>query len=229
MSKNKQPTLPSTQRYLDIASIRDGVVVMKDGTLRAVLMVSSVNFALKSEDEQAALVGGYVSFLNTLEYPLQIVVQSRKMNIDAYLKQLNEQEAQQKNELLRAQIQDYRAFVTDLVELGEIMQKRFYTVIPYDPIANKKKGFFTRFKEIFSTANVVQLKEKQFNERRQDLEMRVSSVSGSLQGMSLKVIRLDTQGLIELFYNTYNPITSQAEDLVDLGKLQVEGEPAPAE
>lgn len=229
MSKNKQPTLPSTQRYLDIASIRDGVVVMKDGTLRAVLMVSSVNFALKSEDEQAALVGGYVSFLNTLEYPLQIVVQSRKMNIDAYLKQLNEQEAQQKNELLRAQIQDYRAFVTDLVELGEIMQKRFYTVIPYDPIANKKKGFFTRFKEIFSTANVVQLKEKQFNERRQDLEMRVNSVSGSLQGMSLKVIRLDTQGLIELFYNTYNPITSQAEDLVDLGKLQVEGEPAPAE
>ena len=119
--------------------------------------------------------------------------------------------------------------MTDLVELGEIMQKRFYTVIPYDPIANKKKGFFTRFKEIFSTANVVQLKEKQFNERRQDLEMRVNSVSGSLQGMSLKVIRLDTQGLIELFYNTYNPITSQAEDLVDLGKLQVEGEPAPAE
>lgn len=202
---------------------------MKDGTLRAVLMVSSVNFALKSEEEQNALVNGYVSFLNTLEFPIQIVVQSRKMNIDAYMHQLNEQQAKQKNELLRAQITDYRSFVMDLVELGEIMQKRFYVVVPYDPIADSKKGFFSRFKEILGAAKVVQLKEKQFDERRQSLQARVDSVSSTLQGMSLKVIRLDTQGLIELFYNTYNPVTSQSEDLVSLDKLQIEGEPAAAE
>lgn len=229
MAIKKQSSIPSTQRYLDVASIRDGVVIMKDGTLRAILMVSSVNFALKSEDEQSALVNGYVSFLNTMEYPIQVVIQSRKMNIDVYLNQLKEQEQKQTNELLRAQIQDYRQFVVDLIELGEIMQKRFYVVVPYDPVANKKKGFFTRLKEAMAPARVIKLKEKQFNERKQDLDMRISGITSALQGMSLKVVRLDTQGLIELFYNTYNPITSQQQELTDMNKVQVEGEMALAE
>jgi len=226
MAKPPKTSIPSTQRYLDIAAIRDGVIVMRDGTLRAVLMVSSINFALKSEQEQEALVGSYVSFLNTLEYPIQIVVQSRKMNIDAYLQLLKEQEQKQTNELLRAQIQDYRAFVVDLVELGEIMQKRFFVVLAYDPAANIKKGFLTRLKDAMAPAKVIKMKEKQFNERRQDLQMRIDGVSSSLQGMSLKVVQLDTQGLIELFYNIYNPVTAPQEELTDIGKLQVEEEPA---
>lgn len=229
MATKKQSAAPSTQRFLDIASIRDGVVIMKDGTLRAVLMVSSVNFALKSEEEQNALVNGYVSFLNTLEYPIQVVIQSRKMNIDTYLNQLKEQEQKQTNELLRAQIQDYRQFVVDLIELGEIMQKRFYVTVPYDPIANKKKGFLTRLKEAMAPAKIIKLKEKQFNERKQDLQLRADTISSALQGMGLKVVRLDTQGLIELFYNTYNPVTSQQEELTDVNKVQVEGEVALAE
>ncbi|MEK7481433.1 MAG: TraC family protein [Patescibacteria group bacterium] len=229
MATKKSSAPPSTQRYLDIASIRDGVVIMKDGTLRAVLMVSSVNFALKSEEEQSALVNGYVSFLNTLEYPIQVVIQSRKMNIDVYINQLKEQEQKQTNELLRGQIQDYRQFVVDLIELGEIMQKRFYVVVPYDPVANKKKGFFTRLKEAMAPARIIKLKEKQFKERTQDLQLRIDTISGALQGMSLKVVRLDTQGLIELFYNTYNPVTSQQEELTDVSKVQVEGDVAFAE
>ena len=116
---------PPTQRFLDIAEIREDVVVLKDGTLRGVFMVSSINFALKSEDEQQATVQSYMQFLNGLEYPIQVVVQSRKMNIDAYMEALKEQERTIKNDLLRTQIIDYRGFVNELVELGEIMQKKF--------------------------------------------------------------------------------------------------------
>src|SRR3989339_1804717 len=109
-----------TQRYLDIAEIRENCVVLKDGTLRAVLMVSSINFALKSEDEQQAIIQGYMSFLNSLEYPIQIVIQSRKMNIDAYLGSLGEAERATKNDALRNQILDYRSFIQELVSLGDI-------------------------------------------------------------------------------------------------------------
>src|SRR3989338_3158531 len=100
---------PSTERFLDIAEIREDMVLLKDGTVRAVLMVSSVNFALKSEDEQQALIQSYMQFLNGLDHPLQVVIHSRKMNIDAYIAALQEQYRVQKNELLRAQIQDYMA------------------------------------------------------------------------------------------------------------------------
>src|SRR3990167_11360403 len=100
-----------TQRFLDIAEIREDVVVMKDGTLRAALMVSSINFALKSEDEQQAIIQGYMQFLNGLEHPLQIVVQSRRMNIDGYLERLKAQEDTIANELLKTQIRDYTSFI----------------------------------------------------------------------------------------------------------------------
>jgi len=215
---------PSTQRHLDISSIREGVVLMKDGTLRAVLMVSSINFALKSEDEQNALIQNYVSFLNILEYPLQIVIQSRKMNIEPYLNQLKEQEAGQSNELLKEQIADYRGFVTDLVELGEIMQKRFYVVLPYDPITSKKKSFWTRTKDVLGPAKLIKLKETQFLERKKDLQSRVDKISGNLQSLGLKVVQLDTQGLIELYYNSYNPVISQTQELAELEEVSVEPE-----
>jgi hypothetical protein len=121
---NKKVSI-STQQYLDIAEIKNDSVALKDGTLRAVLLVSSINFALKSEDEQNASISAYVSFLNALDFPLQIVIQSRKLNIDVYLEQLAQRERMLSNELLRAQISDYREYVKELVELGEIMSKRF--------------------------------------------------------------------------------------------------------
>lgn len=229
MPKKKKRIAPSTQKYLDIASIREGVVIMKDGTLRVVLMVSSINFALKSEDEQQGLINNYVSFLNTLEYPLQIVIQSRKMNIEPYMNQLKEQEAKQTNELLKEQIRDYIGFVMDLVQLGEIMQKRFYVVVPFDPISSKKKGFWTRFKEVLSPAKIIKLKETQFQERRGELQMRVDRITGNLQSMGLKVVQLDTQGLVELYYNCYNPVISETEELAELSEINVESEPKATE
>ena len=125
-----KPGVPA-QKYLDIAEIRDDLVILKDGTLRSVLLVSSINFALKSVDEQNAIVQAYMQFLNGLEFPIQVVIQSRRMNIDTYVRTLDENEKNQTNDLLKRQIHDYREFVKQLVKMGDIMQKRFYVVVPY--------------------------------------------------------------------------------------------------
>lgn len=221
-TKQKKSQLPSTQKYLEIAEIKDGAVVLKDGTLRAVLLVSSVNFALKSEDEQTALVNGYVGFLNGLDFPLQIVIQSRKLNIDNYLERLDTAQREQTNELLRAQIADYRSFVNELVDIGEIMSKRFYVVVPFDPLSNKKKSFWTRLQEVFSPAKTLKLKEERFQQRRNDLDMRVRQIEGGLASMGLDIARLDTQGLIELYYTVYNPDTFMVQKMGVVSDLRVE-------
>lgn len=213
---------PSTERYLDIAEIRDDLVLLKDGTVRAVLLVSSINFALKSTDEQEAIIQAYMTFLNSLEYPVQIVIQSRRMNIDAYMDRLREQERTIGNDLLRAQIADYRAFVLELVELGEIMQKMFYLVVPYDPLTNKKKNFWHRLNEAISPAAAAKLNRKQLEDRVEQLARRTEITQGQLNSMGLSSARLDTQGLIELYYGVYNPDLFETEKLADVNQVQFE-------
>lgn len=212
----------STQQYLDIAEVRDNLVIMKDGTLRAVILVSSINFALKSEDEQTAVISSYVSFLNSLDFPIQVVIQSRKLNIDTYLERLKEAEKTQRNELLRAQISDYRQFVKELIELGQIMSKRFFVVVPYNPGSNKAKSFWDRMQEVVSPVKAVRAKEAQFLDRKKALDLRLSLVLGGLQGMGLQVQQLDTQGLVELYYTVYNPDIFLTEKLAPLDQVQVE-------
>lgn len=212
----------AAQKYLDIAEIRDDVVVLKDGTMRTVLLVSSINFALKSEEEQNATIAGYVSFLNSFQHPLQIVIQSRKLNIDKYLVELEEKERVQTNELLKAQTKDYISFVRELVDLGEIMTKKFYVIVPYDPITDKQKGFWARFKELFSVASVIKLSEKRFIERKNELGRRVELIQAGLSSMGLNSVQLNTQSLIELYYGAYNPVISQSEKLPPLEKIRVE-------
>ncbi len=215
---------PPTQRFLDIAEIRENAVVMKDGTMRSVLMVSSINFALKSDDEQQAVIQGYMQFLNTLEHPIQICIQSRKMNIDGYLAKLKSQEETIANELLKTQIRDYVSFIKELVDLGEIMQKRFFVIIPYDPSESgeKGKGFFAKVQTAISPASVVKLNAKQFAERHERLMRRAEMIGGGLESMGLAVALLDTQGLIELYYNTYNPEVADTQPLEEIAKLQLE-------
>lgn len=219
---NKKSKKPSTQSHLPIAEIKDGVVVLRDGTLRSVLLVSSINFALKSEDEQNAIVAAYVGFLNSLDFPLQIVIQSRQLQIQPYIDKLIQLEREQKNELLQIQIADYRAFIQELVDLGEIMTKRFYVVVPYDPLSNKKKGFFTRFREVLKPALTVRLKEERFRDRKGDLDLRVRQVVSGLESMGLTVVELDTQALIELYYSTYNPDIAFSEQLQKIEDIRVE-------
>ncbi len=221
-SAAKRKSMPSAQRHLPLAEIKNDTIVLKDGTLRAALMVSSINFALKNEDEQNAIVAAYVSFLNGLDHPLQIVVQSRALFIKPYLEKLVKYEQEQSNELLRVQIADYRSFVAQLVELGEIMSKQFYVLIPYDPLSNKKRSFWSRLGEALNPAMSVKVKEERFLKRKHDLDMRVRQIESGLRGMGLETARLDTQSLIEMFYATFNPDIALSERLPRAEQIQTE-------
>ncbi|MEK7580585.1 MAG: hypothetical protein AAB465_03190 [Patescibacteria group bacterium] len=212
----------STQQYLDISEIKNDAVILKDGTLRAVLLVSSINFGLKSQEEQEAVIQAYVQFLNTLEFPVQIVIQSRKFNIAPYLEKLKTLRQNQKNDLLRVQISDYIDFVGELVELGEIMSKRFYLIVPYNPAGDKKRGFFTRLQDVFSAGMLIKLKKEKFEAYREVLYRRVDNVISALSSMGLKSAPLDTQSIIELLYETYNPLEAQTQKLTDINELRID-------
>lgn len=221
-----KPGVPS-QRFLDIAEIRDNVVVLKDGSLRAVLLVSSINFALKSIDEQNAIVQGYMQFLNGLDFPMQIVIQSRRMNIDGYLERLNENEKTLQNDLLRKQIRDYKDFIKQLVKIGDIMQKRFFVVVPYNPIApggnqQEQRGFFQRLGAIITPSIAIKMSDEKFKKYTFELGLRVNQIVGGLASMSLTAVQLDTQGLIELYYTAYNPELYDTQKLSDVNEIQVE-------
>lgn len=212
----------STQQYLDIAEIKDDVVIMKDGTLRAVLLVSSINFALKSEDEQNAVINSYVMFLNNLNFMLEIVIQSRELDIENYLVYLKEKEKQQLNKLLKMQTSEYINYIKELTAIGKIMNKRFYVIVPYNPLSDKRKSFFKLLGEAVRPATSITLKEKSFNRYKEMLNRRLESVIGGLESMGVSIARLDTQSLIELYYKTYNPETSKNQALADLEKMRVE-------
>ena len=216
--------IPSTQVYLDIAQIRDDTVILKDGGLRAVLLVSSINFSLKSEEEQKATMSSYVSFLNILEYPIQIVIQSRPLSIEPYLKELAELEKEQKNELLRMQTKDYRNFVRELVQLAEIMTKRFYLVVPFDASGSltRPRGWLARAAAVVNPAKTIRIQEEEFARAKKELTERVGHISTGLAGIGLRSVELSTQHLIELFYATYNPDLAAVEALPEIGQLKVE-------
>lgn len=218
----KRISQPSSQAHLPIAEIKDGVVVLKDGTMRRVLLTSSINFALKSEDEQNAIISAYVGFLNSLDFPIQVVVQSRRLQIKPYLDNLGKLEREQPNELLRVQIADYRLFIEELVDIGKIMTKRYFVVVPYSPLDDQKKGFWSRFKEVITPTFTLKLKDEQFRRRKENLDLRVRQIESGLTSMGLEVVALDTQALIELYYSTYNPDISYAEQLGDIRSQQVE-------
>ena len=219
--KQKINKKKSTQQYLDIAEIRESTLIMRDGTLRSVILASSINFALKSEDEQNAIISAYVGFLNNIDTQLQIVVQSRELNIDNYLETLGQKEKEQTNELLKMQTTEYIQYINELISLGKIMNKRFYVIVSYNPLSDKQKGFFPRLVESFKPSTLIKMKEEKFLRRRSDLTRRTEKIIGGLASMGVNAVQLDTQSLIELFYNTYNPTTSANQKLVDVNQLRV--------
>lgn len=221
-NKTEKKSQVSTQQYLDILEIKDDTVVIKDGTLRAVLSVSSINFALKSEDEQNAIISSYVSFLNNISTPIQIVIQSRDLNVDKYIEYLRGKEKKQTNRLLKIQTAEYIEYIKELVSIGKIMNKKFFVVIPYSPFSDKHKSFFSQLSEAFKPANVIKLKEAKFLKYKESLSRRVESVSSALLSLGVDVKQLNTQELIELYYETYNPETAKNQHLVNINKIQVE-------
>ncbi|HRY63667.1 MAG TPA: hypothetical protein P5267_03650 [Patescibacteria group bacterium] len=222
MMKNAKPKMP-TQNYIDIAEIHDDVVLMKDNTLVAVLLVASINFDLKSAEEQNAIIQGYISFINSISFTVQIVIQSRELNIDGYLERLKVKEKEQTNELLKIQIKEYSQYIKELVELGDIMSKRFYVVIPYNPQEGlKKQGLLAKAFNSFQAVNIVNVRREKFLKYKLELNRRIELVASGLSSMMVNSQQLDTQSLIELFYNTYNPDISEQQQLTEVGKLQVE-------
>jgi hypothetical protein len=219
---SKHPARPSTQRFLDIAEIRDDMVVLKDGSVRSVILVSSINFALKSADEQQGIIQGYMQFLNGLDFPIQVVVQSRNMNIADYISRMRAQERELQNELLRTHINDYIQFIQQLVDGGEIMSKHFYVVVPLQPGAGMKKTFWARLREAVSPIVHTTLSRKEMDWRADELNQRTSHVQGGLSSMGVSGVRLDTQGLIELYYHAYNLETASVQPLQSTADMQVE-------
>ncbi len=218
---SKRVVSKTTQSFLRISEIREDVIVMEDGTLRAVLAVSSTNFDLKNVDEQNALIGSYQRFLNSLEFPIQILMQSRRMEIADYSAKLKILADKQTNELLRIQTTEYIEFVNRLVETANIMNKNFYVIVPLEfSIAPTPKGIFTR---LFKNAQAIDIKEKIENLEKQKvtLDERVGSVVSNLSGVGLRVLRLTTEQLIELMYNSYNFDAAPTVDASQLPNITV--------
>src|SRR3989344_2447235 len=140
----------STQSMLDIAEIKEGTIVLKDGSLRAVIAVSSTNFSLKSAEEQGGIINSYQSFLNSLNFPIQIVMQSRKLDVHSYLDRLRSVAQEQTNELLRMQTQEYIEYISKLIDFSSIMNKTFYIVVPFFTGTAVKHGFMSKFGKILN-------------------------------------------------------------------------------
>lgn len=210
----------STQAYLDVAEIKEGTIIMRDGSIRAVLVVSSINFSLKSGDEQNALISSYQNFLNSLEFPIQILLQSRKLDIHAYLDKLRSIMQQQTNELLRMQTQEYIEYIGKLIEFASIMNKTFYVVVPLTTSA-VKIGVVSKVMNLFSPAGEISVKKRDFDRIRGELMERVNQVGSGLGSMGLKTLSLNTEELVELIYNSYNlntasPIKIKSVEDLDL-------------
>ena len=145
----------STQLYLNIAEIKDDVLVLKNGGLRAILQTSSVNFNLKSEEEQNAIIYSYQSFLNSLDFPIQIVVQSRKLDVDKYIENVRNMAEKHENPLLKQQTLEYAEYVQKLIEYADIMEKNFYVIVPFDPYRAQKLNIFAKFMQRISAQDSV--------------------------------------------------------------------------
>lgn len=183
----------STQSFLEIDKIKEGILILKDKSLHGILMVSSINFALKSEEEQNAIIFQFQNFLNSLDFPIQIVVQSRRLNITGYLDKLREIERIQPNELLRRQTADYRQFIQKLVESGQILTKNFFVVVPFYPT------------EIPGVKQGESLEKEKFERAKFQLWQRMEFVALGLRRCGLECFPLNTPEIIELFWSFYHP------------------------
>ena len=206
---NKTAATQSTKDFVQIAEIRDTVLALKDGSLRSVIEISSINFELKSADEQTAIIQGFQSFLNSIDFPLQIIVNSRKLNIGPYLKSLEGLTESLKNELLKIQAAEYVRFIKGLTELTNIMAKKFYIVVPFHVIeaaSPTKAGFFGALKSAVSPSKFVKaLTEEELENYKSQIGQRIGVIVEGLSGLGLQTKTLAGDQLMNLFYSYYNP------------------------
>lgn len=221
----KKNAAASVQRFLPVAEVRNDTILLKNGGIRAVLAVEAMNFNLKSETEQQGIIAGYGSFVNTLTFPLQIVIRSSRTNIDDYLETVRLEGEKNTNTLLKNQTLSYVAFMQKLLDVADIMQKRFYVIVPVDQSIRHKTVIEQFFDWLHpdDTSTRATSRHRTFTQGARQLKERVDLVSSGLSNVGLHCRRMDTRELIELLYQTYNPKTSQTEKLgKDTEKLKLE-------
>ncbi len=214
--KNKKTTTPdgSTQRHLPFSQIRENIIVMKDSSARVVLKCSTINFLLKSTEEQDAIIMSFQRFLNALDFPVQIMVRSTKLDIDGYLEKLKTKAVNQKNELLQNQTYEYIEYLKKLVEVAQIMKKDFYIVVPFDKEEDqsvKATGIFWIFKSFWRAINngddIVKIRDqiKNFSGMKKWISGRVNTVKTSLESIGIRSSELGKTELVWLLSEYYNP------------------------
>lgn len=219
----------STQNMLQIAEIRDGIVIMSDGSFRSVIMVKSINFDLMSPQEQEAVEGGYQSFLNSLYFPVQIFIRSQKVDLQPYVDKLDKIRTEHDNMLLALLMEDYITYIDSLAQQTNIMDKKFYVVIPFFPTVDvqkaltQSKNFISGIAALFgSQERHVVINEADLENAKSELRNRVQAVLNGLLQCGIQGLPLDTQELIELYYDTYNPDTATRQQLKNFGNLNAD-------
>lgn len=219
----------STQNSLLIAEIRDGIVIMSDGSFRSVIMVKSINFDLMSQAEQEAVEYSYQGFLNSLYFPIQIFVRSQKVDLQPYVERLDKIRTEHENMLLALLMEDYIAYIDALAQQTNIMDKMFYIIIPYFPhVAVQKaltqsKTFFTGIMGLLNNKDQhVVINEADLETAKNELRNRVQVILSGLLQCGVQALPLDTQELIELYYDTYNPDTATRQQLKNFNDLNAD-------
>lgn len=192
----------ATQQFVPIERVRDGIIVLKNGELRSILITSSLNLSLKSEDEQQAILLQFQNLLNSLDFPVQLFVQSRRLNIKPYLDLLESRQGEVTEDLLKIQIHEYIGFISKFAEETNIMTKHFFVVIPYIPslLSSSRGGMFS-----LGGGETGTQKEDSFDAARIQLEQRVATVMQGMQRFGLRAQKLGTEEVVELFYKLFNP------------------------
>jgi hypothetical protein len=212
----------ATQMFLDVAEVKEDVVILKNGSFRAILAISAINFDLKSTEEQDAIIIQYQNFLNSLDFPVQILISSRKLNISQYLDFIEKKSRLQKNDLLKMQISEYKNFIQQLVSVSNIMEKNFYIIVPFSSMENEGQGFFGNLMDNFNPQKSIQKKRENFETYKNQLFQRLDHISASLSGIGLRLTVLKTQEIIELLYNSYNPNLYTNQEIGDVSNLEIQ-------
>ena len=195
----------STQDFVPIAEVRDGIVILKDGSLRAILLASSINFALKSEDEQTAFIVQFQNFLNSLDFTVQILIQSRMLDIRPYVATLEAAYKEQLDDLMRVQIREYVEFVKSFTEAANIMTKNFFVVVPYAGAMALPSRSAMSFLPSFGKKPDTPVADTSFEEAVSQLEQRLGIVQQGLIRTGVRTVQLGTEEAIELLYKMFNP------------------------
>jgi len=212
----------SAQKYINVEEIKNDIIVLKNRSLRAVLLVSSINFDLKSSDEQEAIIGGYQNFLNSLDFPVQIMISSKRLDIDPYLNLLDKKRRMQTNELMRLQITEYSNFIKSLTEVSQIMTKHFYVVVPFYPVENLENSFLDSIMNFFNPKDQILETMEIFETYKNQLWQRVDQVSSGLSSLGVRSTVLKTEELVELLYSSYNPSIYTSAVIKDLDMIEIE-------